>query len=284
MQDVTQDYKDFLLTVALLPRIAKVELFGIDDDYIIRVTDYPDVRRSNNKNRKSHVNDEKLECNVNRAKRKIYEYACCNRWDYYITLTFDGSKIDRTDLQKIHKSLSVWIKNYNRLHGVSMRYLFVPELHHDGVSYHLHGLIAGLPAEHLHQFVIGDSMGKYIADKVRQGYPVFDWPDYRRKFGFCDLEPIHSLQGVSRYITKYCTKELAMAVTGRGEHLYWVSRGLAGARLIASEIASPALYQLILDDSKIVYDSLFCRISEFEGTEDNLQLIRDCINAGNTLE
>lgn len=271
-----EDYKNKLLSLALTPRIAKVERFGVGDQYIIRVTDFVDLRKAGSDTRRTHVNDEKLECNINRAKRKIYEYACCNHWDFFVTLTFDGSKIDRGDLHLIHKRLSDWIRYYNRSRGIALKYLFVPELHSDEVSYHLHGLISGLPVECLHQFVIGDSMGKYIADKVRQGYPVFDWPAFRGKFGFCDLEPVKSLQGVSKYITKYCTKELAKAVGGRGEHLYWASRGLARATVVAEGKLSYDLIKLIQRDSKPVYENVFCRISEFEGNEENLKLIGDC--------
>lgn len=60
------------------------------------------------------VNDKKLTENIKRSKSKIYELACCNSWDWFFTATLDKSKYDRSDLEKFHKDLTQWFRNYGK--------------------------------------------------------------------------------------------------------------------------------------------------------------------------
>lgn len=173
------------------------------------------------------VNDSKLEESIIRAKSRIFELAYCNPWDFFFTGTIDPNKFDRTDLEKFHKVLTQFLRNYARLHNLpKIDFLFIPELHSDGKSWHIHGFIHGLPIEHLKQFQIGDTMGKSLAQKVKNGDIVYNWLSYSKKFGFCDLEPIRNHEAVSKYITKYINKSLATSVTKLNAHLYYHSRGL----------------------------------------------------------
>ena len=178
------------------------------------------------------VNDSKVDENIARARSKIFELGYCNPWQWFFTGTLDGKKYDRTNLEKFHKDLTQWIRNYNKKHGIKIDFLLIPELHKDGKSWHIHGLLNGLPADHLHRFQIGDKMGKALADKVRRGDVVYSWSSYADKFGFCDLEGVKNHEAVCKYITKYCTEELGRCVTEVGAHLYYRSRGLNESRLI----------------------------------------------------
>jgi len=178
------------------------------------------------------VNDTKLEESILRSKEKIFELAYCNPWDYFFTGTLDAKKYDRTDLDKFHKDLTQWIGNYNKNHKLHIKFLFVPELHSDGKSWHVHGFIYGLPKENLIQFKVGDKMGKTLAEKVARGDIVYNWTDYQEKFGFCDLEPIRNHEAVSKYVTKYMNKQLAKSVQELNAHTYYHSRGLKFADTI----------------------------------------------------
>ena len=189
----------------------------IDDKYIVP---------------KGSVNDCKLEDNIRRAKTSIFEYAFCNPWDWFFTCTLDSKKYDRTDLDKYHKDLTQWFRNYGKSHNIKIKFLLVPELHSDGVSWHMHGFLYGLPKSHLKQFVIGDVMGKSLASKVINGDEVYNWLPYSNKFGFCDLEPIRSAEAVSKYIMKYINKNLASSVKELNAHLYYHSRGLNKSQVI----------------------------------------------------
>lgn len=62
------------------------------------------------------------------------------------------------------------------------------------------------------QFVVGDVMGKALAEKVKKGDVVYNWLPYAKKFGFCDLEPIRNAEAVSKYIMKYINKILLRAL------------------------------------------------------------------------
>lgn len=161
------------------------------------------------------VNDKKLSNNISRAKSKVLEYALCNEFEYFVTLTISKDKHNRYDLKAYYKSFSKFLNNYNYRHGVKVQYLLIPEKHKDG-AWHLHGLIKGLPQQHL--------------KKNEHGY--LDWPHYRDKFGYISLDPVRSIARVSCYITKYINKDLENSVEELGAHLYYVSKGLKKAEEI----------------------------------------------------
>lgn len=178
------------------------------------------------------VNENKINESILRSKSKIFELAFCNPWDWFFTGTINPNKQDRTDLELFHKQLTQWLRDYNKKHKLNIKFLFVPEKHKDGKSWHIHGFIHGLPVEHLVQFQVGDKMGKGLADKVMRGDIVYNWKAYFNRFGFCDLEPIRNHEAVSKYVTKYINKELANSVTELNAHTYYHSRGLKFAELI----------------------------------------------------
>lgn len=180
---------------------------------------------------RGQVNENKINESILRSKSKIFELAFCNPWDWFFTGTINPNKQDRTDLELYHKQLTQWLRNYNRLNNLNIKFLFVPEKHKDGKSWHIHGFIYGLPVEHLKQFQVGDVMGKGLADKVQKGDIVYNWLAYFNRFGFCDLEPIRNQEAVSKYVTKYINKELANSVTELNAHTYYHSRGLKFAEL-----------------------------------------------------
>lgn len=199
------------------------------------------------------VNDKKLDESISRARSKIFELGYCNQWQWFFTGTLAPDKYDRTNLEQFHKDLGRWLNNYKRK-GCNIQYLLIPELHQDGKSWHIHGLLNGLPVEHLQRFQVGDKMGKALADKVRQGDVVYNWSAYADKFGFCDLEPVKNHEAVCKYITKYCTEELGRCVTEVGAHLYYRSRGLRTGELIKKGAAREGTAPLYADG----YASDYC--------------------------
>lgn len=44
-------------------------------------------------------NDTKLANALCRSRTAVREYALCNRWEFFVTLTIDGSRYDRYDLK-----------------------------------------------------------------------------------------------------------------------------------------------------------------------------------------
>lgn len=160
---------------------------------------------------KRDVNDKKLDNNISRARTRIFEYAICNDFEHFVTLTLDGSKLDRYDLGEYIKKLGQFIRDYRKKHNADIQYLLIPEKHIDG-AWHMHGLFKGIPKEHL-------KTNKY-------GYK--DWEEYSKRFGYMSIDDIRSQIAVSKYITKYISKSID---TGRGvidkeSKLYYCSRGL----------------------------------------------------------
>ena len=212
---------------------------------------------------KGSVHDSKLEKNIQRAKNNIFEYAYCNLWDWFFTGTLDPQKYDRTNLDKFHKDLTQWLRDYGKQHNVQIKFLLVPEQHSDGISWHIHGFLRGLPKEHLKQFVIGDVMGKALAEKVKKGDVVYNWLPYAKKFGFCDLEPIRNPEAVSKYMTKYINKNLASSVKDLNAHLYYHSRGLKKAEVIKKGVMATPITP--------TYENEYCSVAWLDYSEELLQ-------------
>ncbi len=223
---------------------------GIEDDDECRIP-------------KCSVNDSKLDDNIRRAKNAIFEYAFCNPWDWFFTGTLDPQKYDRTNLDKFHKDLTRWFSNYGRIYNVSIKFLLVPEKHSDGISWHIHGFLRGLPKEHLKQFVVGDVMGKGLAEKVKKGDVVYNWLPYAKKFGFCDLEPIRNAEAVSKYMTKYINKNLASSVKDLNAHLYYHSRGLNKAEEIKKGVMALPITP--------TYENEYCSVAWLDYSQELLQ-------------
>lgn len=158
-----------------------------------------------------NVNDEKLDNNISRARSKIFEYALCNDFDYFITLTL---REDREDLPKFIKDFGQFIRDERKRINADIQYLLIPEQHKDGKSWHMHGLIKGIPENEM------------IINK----YNYLDWPRYSEKFGYCSIGKVRSKIGVSKYITKYIVKALNVNLKREKEKkLYYVTRGLKTA-------------------------------------------------------
>lgn len=212
---------------------------------------------------KGSVHDFKLEENIQRAKNIIFEYAFCNPWDWFFTGTLDPKKYDRTNLDKFHKDLTQWFRDYGKQYKVKIKFLLVPEQHSDGISWHIHGFLYGLPKEHLKQFVVGDVMGKGLAEKVKRGDAVYNWLPYAKKFGFCDLEPIKNPEAVSKYMMKYINKNLASSVKELNAHLYYHSRGLNRAEVIKKGVMVAPITP--------TYENEYCSVAWLDYSQELLQ-------------
>ena len=90
------------------------------------------------KDYKNHVD----EVSIKRTKKKVYDYAKSNEWEWFVTFTFSPDKVNRYDYDECTKYLSKWFNNLKRS-SPALSYLVVPEQHKDG-AYHFHGLFSGI--------------------------------------------------------------------------------------------------------------------------------------------
>lgn len=168
--------------------------------------------------------DHVQEVSMKRTKKKVYDYAKCNNWDWFVTLTFNKRKVDRYDYDECIKKLKFWI-DYVRRSSPTVSYLVVPEQHKDG-AWHFHGLFAGLNER---QIVW---TGKYVIKRdrkegrrsrmVRTNDKIYKFGSY--KLGWMTATKVRDKDRVTSYITKYITKDMMAGLYGRKR--YWNSRNL----------------------------------------------------------
>lgn len=141
----------------------------------------------------------KFDSALSRARNTVRELALCNRWEYFVTLTFD-CRWDRYDLADRLKEFLQWIQNQNK-QGSRIRYLLVPEFHEDG-AVHFHGLFSGIDSAP-RPFYWPESV-----NRKADGSYYDHWPEYSARYGFSSIEPVNDPVAVGFYVSKYITKTL----------------------------------------------------------------------------
>lgn len=193
---------------------------------------------------------EKLDSSISRAKATILEYALCNEWKYFVTLTLDPEKYVRDDLGKFRKDLLQWVRDWRKKSNLPFDYVLVPELHEKG-GWHLHGLFTDIP--NLISFKALSKSGVKLPRKLINS-DYLCWLEYSKKFGWCSVGEIKNLEATSFYLTKYITKDLARGNSAVGSHLYFASRGL-NRKVKRGEVYSPSQFL----DSFLTHDYPFCK-------------------------
>lgn len=199
----------------------------------------PGTLTDSNKSPPGEAEKQRLACNLSRARSTIYELALCNDWEWFFTFTLDPEKYDRSDLKTFQKDLSRFFRKYREKHKVNVKYLLVPEQHKDGINWHMHGFLMNLPEKHLRKFTPEEQLPYYIRHKLESNQPVYDWEAYRKKFGFCNIEPIRDLEASAKYVTKYISKSIESGIIQSNGHLYYASQGLNRAGITAKGYYDP---------------------------------------------
>lgn len=145
-----------------------------------------------------------------RSKQKVFEYARCVSWEWFVTFTFSPDKIDRYDYTLCSKVIRKWLNNQRR-NAPDLKYLIVPEIHKDG-AYHFHGLLAS----------IGDMRFVDSGHTTKTKEPIFNMVKW--SYGFTTATKINDTHKVSKYIGKYITKDLCCVT--KGQQRYFVSSNL----------------------------------------------------------
>ena len=154
-------------------------------------------------------NKRSLQVSTSRTVSKLYEIARANIWEYFVTFTFNRSKIDSSNYDLLTEKVRVWLSHLRQRYAPNLKYILVPELHDDKVHYHFHALISNT----------GNI--KFIDSGVRHKgnviYNIGNW-----KFGFTTASKVLDSGRVSSYITKYITKDLCCVT--KYKKRYWASR------------------------------------------------------------
>ena len=198
-----------------------------------------------------------------RSKRTVIDYGMNNDFDFFVTITFDGKKVDRYNSHSVLRKLQNALKDYRRFYDCDFAYVLVPERHADG-AIHCHGL-----------FKIGrtDLVERHFDVKRRCVYYRIEF--FYRRLGRFRMDKIATnATYVSAYITKYMTKENERIFQRR----YICSKGLHSGDVVVNvsgDDAIPFLDIMLAHcvfctgeilDIKPVVNRDFCRIYSLDET------------------
>lgn len=147
-----------------------------------------------------------------RTLNKIHDLARCENWTMFYTLTFSPNVVDRQDFSFCMKKARKWFDNLKQRKAYDLKYLIIPELHSDKVSWHIHGLVCN------------DDGVTYVDSGKRDkgGKVIYNVEDY--KFGWSTATEIEDTEKVSSYVLKYITKDLCER--SLGQRRYYRSNNL----------------------------------------------------------
>lgn len=148
---------------------------------------------------------------LSRTRKMVFDYARCNNFKFFVTLTFNPNLVDSFDYLDSQKAMTSWLNNL-RHKFPAMKYLGVPELHKSG-RYHFHFLMSGIDG-----LTMVDS-----GHRTPNGQVIYNLPDYR--YGFSTAIKVYeSGAKLAGYLSKYISKDLAQHTKNRKR--YWSSRNL----------------------------------------------------------
>lgn len=146
-----------------------------------------------------------------RTKTKIYDLARSNKWELFVTLTFNPEIVDSYDYELCVKKMSQWLNNLKKRKCKDLKYIIVPELHKSG-RYHFHALFSNCSELSLVDSSLRDERGRKI----------YNLEHYN--LGWTTATKIRNSSKASNYLTKYISKDLCCVT--KNKKRYWSSKNL----------------------------------------------------------
>lgn len=150
---------------------------------------------------------------VRRAKNSCFDILECNPdMDAFGTMTISPEAANRQSWDECYGLMRVWLSN--RVQRSGLKYVVIPEYHHDGKSIHFHAVFnrEALRLERARS----PTNGRLI---YRDKKPVYNLADC--DFGFSTVIPIdgeNSQDKVAKYIFKYMGKQLGLGAKIGGRY------------------------------------------------------------------
>lgn len=182
----------------------------VDHNKILRAekrNHFPNVGKTEEKERTPDMVERSILSSINRTKNKVYEIARANKWDYFITLTFNPQKVNSKNYEYVKNLVSEYFHTERKTKAPDLKYLIVPELHEDGKKYHFHGVLSDIGN-------IPMVNSGHITSDEKPIYNIGSFP-----YGFTTATKVQDTRKVSAYITKYITKDLCVATENRRRYL-----------------------------------------------------------------
>ena len=180
-------------------------------------------------------NDKKLRNNLVRCKTNIQNYALCNNFSFFVTITFKP-EYDRFNLDVLRKNFYYSVKIMRSVITNDIKYLVVPEQHKNG-------------AWHFHCFFSGISDVCYVNE-----HGFLDC-DYLNRLGHVNIQLVRDICKCSSYVTKYIIKNLGDGVK-KWKNSYFISRNLDKPVLVEDFIYNNTRFDIEYFDYKTDY----CRL------------------------
>lgn len=222
--------------------------------------------------------EENLHRSLRRTKEVFKDIVISNRFDYFMTFTFDQTKHNRFDVDHCKSVMSKWLDNQRRRTSPNLVYLIVPEFHkkcedctnatektahlsgverlqalhslgankdgtcpHDDApkAIHFHALVSNFNGR-LNP-VINKKTGQQL--KSKSGGLLFDIPGYRAGRIRQAIKLTDNYDAIAGYMMKqYLTKDMPMI---HGRRRYWASRNLKRPEKIVNGIFKLGLSKII---------------------------------------
>lgn len=149
---------------------------------------------------------------ANYSKSKVYDLCRTNknRFEYFVTLTFNPELVNSYDYNEVTRKLKGYIDTLRRK-CPEMAYIGVPERHKSG-RYHFH-------------FLMGNCDNIELQDsghRTKSGDIIYNLGSYH--LGFTTATKIKDHTRCSKYICKYLTKNLMSHI--KNKRRYWHSNNL----------------------------------------------------------
>ena len=157
------------------------------------------------------------ESSMRRCRKNIKELSDKNRFNYFLTITFNQRYVNRNSAESAQKTFKNVLKRL-KYHFKGVAYLAVPEFHHDGENIHYHLLISFAKEPRL--------IYKGKSKQLHNIYHISHLEKFKRSDCFLVLEKITDTQPV-HYLIKYITKEYDQPLKRR----FSASRGLNRSKL-----------------------------------------------------
>jgi len=204
--------------------------FRMLKDDMERLTPYGPIEQEDKKEDKEADEESNAERSMRRTKKKVREYALCNKFDMFATFTFST---ERQDIDRCRARMSDWLKNQQKRVGY-FQYLIIPERHKKCVECVAEKKAAcshdeAIKPIHFHAFLMGYKGKIERATNPHTGKPllkkrraIYQFPSYRA--GFTNVERIKddpkSRSRIAMYVAKYITKDMPLFAN---KNRYWVS-------------------------------------------------------------
>lgn len=143
--------------------------------------------------------------NLDRAQRRsrtaVRDLALSNPFRYFVTLTFDRTRVDRWNDREVLRVTRNWLDNMVRRHGLA--YVLVAERHKDG-------------AIHFHGFFNGAVEGRDSGHKTSRGQVIYNLPAW--PWGFTTAMEVY---GEYAAAVNYCCKYISKGTEKVGGRWYY---------------------------------------------------------------